>query len=224
MLAPARIEQLDVWDCGIACARALLAALCAPVDAADAPALLAAIGVTPPSVHSIDVARLVARAAPRAAVELASTAIGAANGAHAALPFYAAAHAADATRLPAAFAAAAAEGVALRTARTPLDELRARLAHGGAAIVLCDAARLACASAGCARAAACAALLARADAGAYFGHYLVLVGVCDAAVRVLDPLPGACAKGCAVDITAVEAARAADGTDDDVIFVSLRAP
>lgn len=171
---------------------------------------------------TVDVAHILAteargrtRASPRPRVTYYSTFIGDANPAHRQLAYYAADFDELTARLPAAFTAARDAGVAFAETHISLDDVRAHLERGAHIIVLINAQLVACSRSGCAR----GEHSARDPTSVYVGHYVVVTGMTDEGVHVLDPAIGACDDGCLVDIASFERARAAAGTDSDCIIV-----
>lgn len=103
--------------------------------------------------------------------------------------------------------AARAAGVVLQERRLHLEELLALAGDGGAAmVVLVDVRRL------------------RGREGGYFGHFMPLVGCTRDSVLLHDSTREAPQARLRVARAAFDAARRAEGTDEDIILVRARAP
>jgi len=218
MATATRVPQASTWDCGLAAAASVLGAF-APRAAATL-ASLTASWPHAPFVWTVDLALILAEALRDAArVEYCSRVVDAVNPALSALPYYAASFDACSARLPATFAAARRAGVLVSERRALLDEVRARVERGALVIALVNSAQLRCIHAGCLHWRAADAARDGSAPPVYTGHFVTVTAFCDASVALLDPARGACAAGCAVGLADFEAARACDGTDDDLILI-----
>lgn len=272
------VRQVANWDCGLACAAALLSLR----RGADGPggsaehelaALVAGAG-TSHSVWTIDLLRLLGARGLRATLH---TTAPRATRTHGAMEFYnagaAAGWEADAARVDAAFAAAAAEGMPVREVSLPWSYLRQRLRPGENAgcggrgsssssssvfVALLDRRYYRCVTCGNSvatgggGAAPTPVPVPHAtpplDSAGYRGHYVVLTRVLTAAeaasegvgagagvgssghgvgdgsgcsegetevVELLDPF--AAEHRCVIPVAQLEAARRAEGTDEDLL-------
>ena len=206
---PAALEhvpQRENWDCGLACAEmALRACGVRGSRVMDAPGPAA-------TVWTIDLLLLLHGAHPSGDFHYSTTCVGAPPAAHFQLDFYKKAPG-DAERVPRAFAAAAAQGLAITEAAADFARVAAELAAGTALfIALVDYRLLRCAACGG----------GGGGGPQYQGHYVLLRGFEGGALLYHDPARAApCEGGCAAEMGAFAAAWSAAGTDCDLIRVGL---
>lgn len=211
-------------DCGLACVLMVLRAAGAP-PALDLDALKADVGTE--SVWTIDLAHALARRGVPAT--LTTLTVGAPNPAYAGEAFYGPTLDADAPRVAALFSGAAAAGVVVERRSLTAVCLAAFLAAGDSVVVvLVDRRALARpppsrtpSPVGGASAGAAPPHATASPDGGYMGHYVLLVGhdPADDTFAVRDPAGGpALAR---VPAPALDAARSAFGTDEDLLLIRL---
>ena len=210
------VRQQYSWDCGLACAAALLAAVpnrtACSRDGEDVLTTLHAnpesLPVAASSLWTIDVLSLLHA---RGVCGVMTTTLAAPNPDHARHAFYTVGEDFDnvAARVEAAFGAARAAGACIIERSVPLAEIRATLAARHAVYVcLLDRRRVACTR--------CGSGGATGEApGGYQGHYVVLTDARDGLIEVMDP--AADERRCVFLETDLDRARLADGTDEDLI-------
>jgi hypothetical protein len=203
MAALEHVPQRETWDCGLACAEmALRACGVRGSRVMEAPAA---------TVWTIDLLLLLHNTHPCGDYHYTTTCVGAPPAAHFELDFYKKAPG-DAERVPRAFAAAAARGLAVTELAADLARVAAELASGAALfIALVDYRLLRCAACG-----------GGGRAAQYQGHYVVLRGFAGGALLYHDPARASpCEGGCAAELGAFAAAWSAAGPDCDLIRVGL---
>lgn len=232
------VRQAFTWDCGLACAFMVLRAARAAGPETSLASLRRAVATR--SVWTIDVAHVLAAAG--VPVTLTTTMPGA-NPAYEGEAFYSPTLADDAARVSALFAAAPAAGVAVQRRRVASGELGARLL-GGEWLVVALVDRRALAAAWPPSAAwGCGSVdeneskpewpapasrhppppHASSSTG-YMGHYIVLCGY-DPVTHTFalrDPAATAARGPLRLPGAALDAARTAFGTDEDLLHVRVR--
>ena len=222
-----RQQQQSSWDCGLACCDMVLSAaglqqqpglLCSSARAAAVSAAAgsaAAADSQPPHLWTVDLSLLLAQ---RGLQHSYLTTCAGVNPQHAGLPFYSSLDQ-DAARLPLLFQQARALGVAVQEQHWELSSVLPLLsASSHACIALVDARLLACCHAGCRGSKEGSEEGEGGSSSSYMGHYIVLTGAQGSRVHYLDPGPGTCAAGCSMQSSDFEAARCAEGTDEDLLL------
>jgi hypothetical protein len=205
-----RREQRFNWDCGLTSADTVLESLSLSPISLDF--------TTPIDTYSVDLALILHSAVVQKGFKtrMFSSCFESVCDGNRSLPFYNTSIDAYEARLASVLSAARSLGVEFFKERVPLSWLIEKLQSEARIILLCDVGRLECRRSRCVRAAH------KSMGGCSFsGHYIVLTSIDKARgeAHVLDPAEGACSDGCLVPISALEAARSAPGTDDDVIIV-----
>lgn len=203
-LATPVLAQEHDWDCGLACAQMALRALGQPPDAVHHTALRAKLDSD--DIWTIDILFLLNAFGVHA--DYFTSSWGCALN-HATKPFYASSHSKDFERVRHLFDRAKAEGMSVRIATFSAKELWDTLRHDDHMLLALVDLRY----------------LYTDDhevAGHFHGHYILLVGI-DRELNCFLLRDPARKDGQTVHVSAdrVERARLSDGTDQDLILISL---
>jgi len=225
----AHMRQRSTWDCGAACAAMVVVAARrrGAAGVADAAALVAEMeserarfvaAMEHPRVWSIDVALFLARALapsagrPSPTLRFTSTYLGV-NPSHASLSYYADIDE-DRERVEAALAASRELAVDVAEASVGMDTVCERAAGGRTLwLMLVDARHLACDDCRFKRA------VTAAFNASYAGHYIVVTHYDFASDRLQYLDPASSATACHISPAALDIARRAEGTDEDLLEV-----
>mmetsp|Transcript_35106 Transcript_35106/g.105890 ORF Transcript_35106/g.105890 Transcript_35106/m.105890 type:complete len:265 (+) Transcript_35106:217-1011(+) len=207
----AHIQQLHDWDCGLVCARmAAEYTRSAAVSEAEVTAAARISGLDgTSSLWTIDICYVLKQLGVQHS--FCTTCTGASED-HATEGFYAKTFVADSVRVNQLFHDADAHGVRVEKRLVSMDELVVHVRGGGLAIVLIDGSKMKDVS-------WYQAMFSTEDTG-YYGHFLVLCGVSATGdvVYFADPASDDPVSTCST--TRFDAARAAYGTDNDVILIA----
>jgi hypothetical protein len=232
------IRQQLRWECGLASTVSILHAVhphahahkpplhtddtchCSPLPTIDE--LRAAVEHCEQSIWTIDLLYLLHRYLPPSTpLTFHTTATGCDIAKYQSTLFYAHVNR-DAARVNSLFAAAQAAGLRVIAERVELDTIVELLASNHILLVLMDARRM-----HCVKCAVQNSTLTSTDHESwhrehYAGHYVIVNGITADRSRYLYVNADADTPQCSVAVHALEKARAAPGTDDDIIVVGLK--
>ncbi|XP_049879285.1 protein GUCD1 isoform X2 [Pectinophora gossypiella] len=205
-------KQQFAWDCGLSCVLMLLNASQRQYFLDNFNEICTEEGFGS-STWTIDLCYLLKRFNIKHCMY--STMMGV-NEAYAKMSYYDSIMSLDKERVQQRFEQSAAAGVDIREGCVRTRQLVAHLARRGPAIVLVDAGLLACDL--------CKHNKLRVEfrrrlGGSYAGHYILVVGYNKRGGRLLYRDPALAPRLCAARPAALAAARAAPGTDHDVVLV-----
>ena len=215
-------KQRQTWDCGLACARMVLLTLDEGAPSYD----VLAARVASPSVWTIDLAYLLSEFGVTCEFISAAPTMDVAS--YSGSAFYAESLAEDAGRVQRLLAKAAQENVVVRKATLSAAELWNLMSEEETLVIALVDATLLHNRAAASRAAAAAAAAAAAKGKAtppssvnYLGHYVLIVGLDDGRGGFVVNDPARDDERTFVHAETLEAARCAEGTDQDLILVPI---
>ena len=210
-MAVKKVEQAESWDCGLACAQMVFGVLSDEVSPSQK-ALASRLAA--PSVWTIDLAYLLADFGIECRYLTATADVDVA--AYSKSDFYAASLDADARRVRLLFRAASDEGVQVEKRTLTAAELWNQMRDEDTLVIALVDQRVLYQRG--------SAVAAAAREGHFMGHYVLVLGLDDARGGYLINDPARADERTFVNADTLEAARHADGTDDDLLLIPIDQP